>query len=148
MFASVVLGDLNDFIAPSQACTNPLFVSPKKPEGGAAGGSAVAGHAGQARLALESDFLGGSIASSPPSSSAFLLAGASGGAFDAAAAPAAAQPSRPNLIRAAAGIAKVSLNDCLACNGCVTSAETVLIGQQSTDEMMRALADHAVRRGT
>jgi iron only hydrogenase large subunit-like protein len=27
---------------------------------------------------------------------------------------------------------KVSLHDCLACSGCITSAETVLIEQQST----------------
>jgi iron only hydrogenase large subunit-like protein len=31
--------------------------------------------------------------------------------------------------------ATVSLNDCLACSGCVTSAETVLINQQSTGEL-------------
>ncbi|RZF36591.1 hypothetical protein LSTR_LSTR010702 [Laodelphax striatellus] len=31
----------------------------------------------------------------------------------------------------------ISLTDCLACSGCITSAETVLITQQSQDEMMR-----------
>lgn len=35
--------------------------------------------------------------------------------------------------------AKVSLNDCLACSGCVTSAETVLITQQSHEELKRVL---------
>uniref|UniRef100_A0A8C9ANF8 Cytosolic iron-sulfur assembly component 3 n=1 Tax=Prolemur simus TaxID=1328070 RepID=A0A8C9ANF8_PROSS len=35
--------------------------------------------------------------------------------------------------------AKVSLNDCLACSGCVTSAETVLITQQSHEELRKAL---------
>ncbi|KAM4820060.1 cytosolic iron-sulfur assembly component 3 [Thomomys bottae] len=35
--------------------------------------------------------------------------------------------------------AKVSLNDCLACSGCVTSAETVLITQQSHEELRRVL---------
>ncbi|XP_020136972.1 cytosolic iron-sulfur assembly component 3 [Microcebus murinus] len=35
--------------------------------------------------------------------------------------------------------AKVSLNDCLACSGCVTSAETVLITQQSHEEFRKAL---------
>ena len=29
---------------------------------------------------------------------------------------------------------KVSLSDCLACSGCVTSAETVLMEQQSVEE--------------
>ena len=55
---------------------------------------------------------------------------------------------RPNLIRTevsstqgAGGTKKatVSLNDCLACSGCVTSAETVLISKQSTDEFLGAL---------
>ena len=31
--------------------------------------------------------------------------------------------------------AKITLNDCLACSGCVTSAETVLIKQQSIEQM-------------
>ncbi|XP_075220184.1 putative cytosolic Fe-S cluster assembly factor AGAP009023 isoform X2 [Lycorma delicatula] len=31
----------------------------------------------------------------------------------------------------------ISLSDCLACSGCITSAESVLITQQSKDEMMR-----------
>ncbi|ELW67769.1 Cytosolic Fe-S cluster assembly factor NARFL [Tupaia chinensis] len=35
--------------------------------------------------------------------------------------------------------AKVSLNDCLACSGCVTSAETVLIAQQSHEELRKVL---------
>ncbi|XP_050532652.1 cytosolic iron-sulfur assembly component 3 [Daktulosphaira vitifoliae] len=34
---------------------------------------------------------------------------------------------------------EISLTDCLACSGCITSAETVLVQQQSTDEMMRIL---------
>lgn len=37
--------------------------------------------------------------------------------------------------------ATVSLNDCLACSGCVTSAETVLITMQSTQELYRALQE-------
>ena len=35
--------------------------------------------------------------------------------------------------------AQISLNDCLACSGCVTSAETVLIGVQSLDEVRKEL---------
>ncbi|XP_020032656.1 cytosolic iron-sulfur assembly component 3 [Castor canadensis] len=35
--------------------------------------------------------------------------------------------------------AMVSLNDCLACSGCVTSAETVLITQQSHEELRKVL---------
>jgi len=34
-------------------------------------------------------------------------------------------------------IASVTLADCLACSGCVTSAETVLIQQHSTEEFLK-----------
>ena len=37
------------------------------------------------------------------------------------------------------GAVKVSLNDCLACSGCVTSAETVLLEHQSLDELRARL---------
>ncbi|XP_071427426.1 cytosolic iron-sulfur assembly component 3 [Pithys albifrons albifrons] len=36
--------------------------------------------------------------------------------------------------------AKITLNDCLACSGCITSAESVLITQQSHEELCRVLA--------
>ena len=38
---------------------------------------------------------------------------------------------------------KVTLNDCLACSGCVTSAETVLLEQQSAEEFLRVLEENA-----
>ncbi|CAF0716024.1 unnamed protein product [Brachionus calyciflorus] len=38
--------------------------------------------------------------------------------------------------------AKISLDDCLACSGCVTSAETVLINQQSTDELFKIIENN------
>lgn len=34
----------------------------------------------------------------------------------------------------------ITLNDCLACSGCITSAESVLITQQSIDELLRVLS--------
>ena len=37
--------------------------------------------------------------------------------------------------------AKISLQDCLACSGCVTSAETVLLQQHSVDEFMKLFTD-------
>ncbi len=39
---------------------------------------------------------------------------------------------------------KVSLHDCLACSGCVTSAETVLLEHQSVDELVAKLGDPGV----
>ena len=43
-------------------------------------------------------------------------------------------------------VARVTLNDCLACSGCVTSAETVLVAQQSVAEFLRAVGagEHAL----
>ncbi|KAK8730600.1 hypothetical protein OTU49_007829 [Cherax quadricarinatus] len=39
--------------------------------------------------------------------------------------------------------AKITLNDCLACSGCITSAEVVLVNQQSHDEFYRVLAENS-----
>lgn len=48
---------------------------------------------------------------------------------------------KPDLIKASnTQTAKVSLDDCLACSGCVTSAETVLITQQSAGKLREAVA--------
>ena len=38
--------------------------------------------------------------------------------------------------------AKITLEDCLACSGCVTSAEAVLISQQSADELLRVIENN------
>ncbi|XP_077589981.1 cytosolic Fe-S cluster assembly factor narfl [Stigmatopora nigra] len=35
--------------------------------------------------------------------------------------------------------AKITLNDCLACSGCITSAESVLVAQQSHEELFKVL---------
>jgi hypothetical protein len=39
--------------------------------------------------------------------------------------------------------AQISLDDCLACSGCVTSAETVLINQQSIDELLKIIESNS-----
>ncbi|CAM9893268.1 unnamed protein product [Ectocarpus fasciculatus] len=112
--ASVLLGDLDDFIAPGQACINPLFTDAAAPaaaaaESGSKGGAAMV-------LELEDD----------------------GGPLDAMAVE---EVVKPDLIRASnTQTAKVSLDDCLACSGCVTSAETVLITQQSAGKLREAVA--------
>ena len=38
--------------------------------------------------------------------------------------------------------AKITLDDCLACSGCVTSAESVLINQQSFDELYKIIENN------
>eukprot|EP00667_Euglena_gracilis_P007135 EG_transcript_7200 len=40
---------------------------------------------------------------------------------------------------------KISLNDCLACSGCVTTAESVLVQLQSVDEVYKALQENEER---
>ncbi|QDZ20719.1 cytosolic Fe-S cluster assembly factor NARFL [Chloropicon primus] len=47
--------------------------------------------------------------------------------------------AKPGGSKAGEDPVKISLNDCLACSGCVTSAETVLLEQQSTEEFLRVL---------
>ena len=99
---------------------------------------------------LSSDFLGPAQAcvnplfSAPPAAPAALSLSSA-----AAAAPlslrlevddgAAAEAAGP-AFTVAAPAARVTLNDCLACSGCVTSAEAVLVSTQSTGELLRALA--------
>ncbi|XP_074613137.1 putative cytosolic Fe-S cluster assembly factor v1g210509 [Acropora palmata] len=38
--------------------------------------------------------------------------------------------------------AQITLNDCLACSGCITSAESVLITQQSQEELYKVIANN------
>lgn len=58
----------------------------------------------------------------------------------------AVESVRPNLIKKTGpeDKAQVSLSDCLACSGCVTSAETVLLQEQSIDEFKRRCSDDGV----
>ncbi|KAJ3601724.1 hypothetical protein NHX12_032691 [Muraenolepis orangiensis] len=44
--------------------------------------------------------------------------------------------------------AKITLNDCLACSGCVTSAESVLIALQSHEELFKVLRDNKLASAT
>ena len=117
--ASVFLADLDaDFIAPSQSCTNPRFSSDTQSASSAtAVDSSQSAPGGKAKLDLAMEIDDGikpdlirSVTSNAPA-----LGGAS-------------QRTK----------ATVSLNDCLACSGCVTSAETVLINQQSKSKYFEA----------
>lgn len=45
---------------------------------------------------------------------------------------------KPNLIKKNhLQVAKVSLSDCLACSGCITTAETMLIESHSEKEFLK-----------
>nr|CCA21626.1 nuclear prelamin A recognition factorlike protein pu [Albugo laibachii Nc14] len=105
--ASVFLGDLNDYIQPSQACINPLFIDTKNPLV-----SEIQSDPKRVILAIEDDW--NQDVKLPE--------------------------TKPNIIRETAQQrATISLDDCLACSGCVTSAETVLITQQSYADMLEKL---------
>lgn len=96
---AVKIGDLNDFIAPSQACVVSLQGGKLEP-------------AADAEVQLQQRPHGGG-----------------GGGFSQT------LPAAPDQA------VKVSLHDCLACSGCVTTAETVLLQHQSTGELLQRLAD-------
>ena len=67
---------------------------------------------------------------------------ASAASFSLVTSTAPVEKPRPNLIRSGADkIAQISLTDCLACSGCVTSAETVLIQQHSNEEFLKLFDD-------
>jgi iron only hydrogenase large subunit-like protein len=118
--ASVFLGDLDDYIQPSQACVNPLFTGASNAPANANGKGAPS--TGVAKIMLETE-LGGDDWGVPQTA------------------------VRPDIIRTnAKEKATISLDDCLACSGCVTSAETVLISQQSYKEMLDVIASKAFKR--
>ncbi|KAK9826721.1 hypothetical protein WJX81_001163 [Elliptochloris bilobata] len=105
---AVKLADLNDFIAPSQACVVTMS------------GDKVA------ELPSDDVLAAGSVqlqqrAPLPPQ-----------GGF------AQTREAGPD------GAVKVTLHDCLACSGCVTSAETVLLEHQSAGEFLARLASPGV----
>ena len=114
-----ILSDLDDFIAPSQECIK-MIVPQKNGQGPQQpGGSelpADQANSNKAQVLIGNDFDDEEM-------------------FKVEINPGlkAKNQKRPDLIKKAnnaqtgAQVAKISLQDCLACNGCVTSAETVLI---------------------
>ncbi|PPQ98618.1 hypothetical protein CVT24_003951 [Panaeolus cyanescens] len=106
--------DLNDFIAPSQACIKPVEQTnaPKQREK----------QPGDASTEIMIDSSGTYYEVSPSSQ-------------------ASTSASRPNEPRQLAQ-AQISLNDCLACSGCITSAESVLITLQSHTEVLNFLKEN------
>jgi iron only hydrogenase large subunit-like protein len=54
---------------------------------------------------------------------------------------------QPAVVEAAPAPAALSLEDCLACSGCVTSSESILIGLQGTEELRKAVAAKGTAEG-
>ena len=114
---AVKLGDLDDFINPSQSCV--VALNGDKLDLGAAELAVPEG--GEVFLKKR----GGNAASSqiPPG-------------------PMPIVPGAPLPAKFGESV-KVSLSDCLACSGCVTSAETVLLQAQSAEAFKAALREAA-----
>ncbi|KAI7901940.1 iron hydrogenase [Cokeromyces recurvatus] len=92
--SALVLTDLNDYIAPSQACIKPVEVNKSE-------------NKGPTEIKVDNE-------------GTYYEITQDGG--------------EEKLEKAT-----ISLNDCLACSGCITSAESVLISMQSQDELFKIL---------
>lgn len=149
---AVVLGDLSDFIEPSQACVNPLFAA----DVNAAKQEADAQKKGAAKISLDSGIFSG-IGCDPPGAGRRLDTDAHP---TIAAAQRVGRPARPHQghreqdgqgvaerlpgmqVRRRprppiAAVTRVTAR----CSGCVTTAEAVLITQQSVSEFLSRLKD-------
>ena len=157
MSGSVFLNNLDDFIVPSQACVNP-FVASKLNNNAAAVEDAQRRKANVAnssvgiirtnkkhgRVTLQTDFSKSDFDEAPVFTSPSTNFSSSSGIT-----PSVAALAEPDLIKTKASsdsaskkaVATVSLNDCLACSGCVTSAEAILIQEQSNDKLIRLLEE-------
>jgi len=116
MSSSVLLSNVDDYLAPSQACVNPLF-STDKPEKEDESVPVVV-DAPAVVVPKQRKRRGGA------------RTGASVVDMAATRPAAPAIPSDP---------VKASIADCLACSGCVTTAETVLIEQQHSLTVLREM---------
>ena len=114
---SVFISNLDDFISPGQACVNPIALG-------------KAGKDGEQKVKIgEAQTLEYEVSVEP------LLKGEANLIKNKAVAGSSGS--------SATKVATISLNDCLACSGCVTSAETVLIQQQSSDKLFSKLKEVA-----
>ncbi|KAJ7084402.1 iron hydrogenase [Mycena belliarum] len=110
---ALTLTDLNDFISPSQACIKPVEQTNKVPDK----------QSGAASTEIHVD--------------------SAGSYYEVPIAAFPAQQPGPNGSGKKLEQAQISLNDCLACSGCITSAESVLITLQSHVEVLTFLESNA-----
>ncbi|GMI31074.1 hypothetical protein TeGR_g9616, partial [Tetraparma gracilis] len=105
--SSVFLSGVSDYIDPSAACVNPLFVEPAPPAPPPSNKPSTSQKPTmKPTISLQMEVDEGPSPSPSPSPSALLPA-----------------PPKPK--------ATLSVADCLSCSGCVTSAEAVLVESQS-----------------
>ena len=113
------LTDLNDYLGPSQACIKPVEVKSVPAEDS----EATENEGGTAATEISIDHDGSYYEGRN---------GQAGGSSSS---------QQKQRARTKLETAEISLNDCLACSGCVTSAESVLITMQSQEEMRRAVTE-------
>ncbi|EIW63112.1 iron hydrogenase [Trametes versicolor FP-101664 SS1] len=109
---ALTLTDLNDFITPSLACIKPVEQT-NKPEPQDAGAAAT-------EIQVDSSGLYYEVSATSKQT--------------------ATQTGKDTKQKLAT--AEISLNDCLACSGCITSAESVLITMQSHTEVLNFLENN------
>lgn len=126
---ALTLTDLNDYLGPSQACIKPV-------EGK---------DAPDASFIPEEDLHAASTQIAVESSGVYETEGGQASGAAASSSSQSAEQSKPKA-RTKLEAAEISLNDCLACSGCVTSAESVLIGMQSLEEIRRVVEENMVSR--
>ncbi|KAF9531652.1 iron hydrogenase [Crepidotus variabilis] len=112
---ALTLTDLNDFITPSQACIKPVEQTnkPSKEE-----------------------------EKEPGAASTEILIDSSGAYYEVSSDPKNSASSSTGGPTQKLHQAQISLNDCLACSGCITSAESVLITLQSHTEVFNFLEEN------
>ncbi|SYW80735.1 related to NAR1 - similarity to human nuclear prelamin A recognition factor [Ustilago bromivora] len=119
---ALTLTDLNDYLGPSQACIKPVEGADAPTDHHTSSSDQIHSAASAStQIAIDRD--GSYYESTSASTSAATASG-----------------SKPRQ-RTKLETAQISLNDCLACSGCVTSAESVLITMQSQEELRRAVAE-------
>ncbi|KAL1924751.1 uncharacterized protein VTP21DRAFT_4405 [Calcarisporiella thermophila] len=97
--SGLILTDLNDYIAPSQACIKPVEVKKTRKDG-------------DPMTSIQIDNAG-----------TYYEVSQDGG-------------------QTRLETASITLNDCLACSGCITSAESVLVSMQSHEELYKILQNN------
>ncbi|GAA5936381.1 hypothetical protein JCM1841_002923 [Sporobolomyces salmonicolor] len=109
--SGLTLTDLSDYLAPSQACIKPVTYIPD-----------------------DEPFTDGPAARDAPAAVAAteIMIGDDSGYYERG-----QDGERGKKLKKA----EITLNDCLACSGCITSAESVLVSLQSHEEVYRVLAE-------
>ena len=111
--SSVFLSNVDDYLGPSQACVNPLFSTDKEAPKQPAEESNPESAGKVIPRRRRKRVIPGESSSGPRIP---------------------VQPKEQDIVKA-------SISDCLACSGCVTTAETVLLEERHSLETLRALMD-------